>query len=67
MTPPFHQLTTKKEGDRVKILRHPADESRGWYYGTVFHQALTDSLRVRWDEDIPFCSKVTDINIAIIV
>jgi hypothetical protein len=67
MTPPFHPQTTKMIGDRVKMPRHPADESRGWYYGTVFHQAPSDRLKVRWDEDIPYCSRITDTYIAILV
>ena len=50
MIPPFHPLTVKKEGDRVKMLRHPADESRGYYYGTVIPIPMHDYLKVRWDE-----------------
>lgn len=75
MTPPFHKLHKKKLGDRVKIPRHPADESRGYHYGTVINGCrhfdgptfdLTGKgLIVEWDEDIPFLGKYSDLFVAI--
>lgn len=53
--PPFHPLTPKAVSDRVMIPRHPADESRGYYYGVVIARD-----KVRWDEPIPFMDRVTD-------
>lgn len=50
----FHPYTTKQEGDRVKIPRHPLDESRGYYFGTVIHRPPSDHFLVQWDEDIPY-------------
>jgi hypothetical protein len=53
--PPFHPLTPKQPGDRVMVPRHPADESRGYYYGTV-----TSNGKVIWEQPIPFMPRVTD-------
>ena len=76
MTPPFHKLHKKKLDDRVKIPRHPADESRGYYYGTVINgrrclfdesefELIGKGLIVEWDEDIPFLGKYSDLSTAI--
>ena len=64
----FHPLTTKMEGDRVKTPRHPADESRGLYYGTVIHgKRLHDELLIRWDENIPYMPNPSSTLPAILV
>lgn len=76
MTPPFHKLHKKKLGDRVKIPRHAADESRGYYYGTVIHgrRAFEDpsefdlsgkGLIVAWDEYIPFLGMYSELSTTI--
>lgn len=63
MTPPFHKFHKKKLGDRVKIPRHAADESRGYYYGTV--DIAAKGLIIKWDEDVPFLGKYSNLFTAI--
>jgi hypothetical protein len=75
MTPPFHKLHKKKLDDRVKIPRHAADESRGYYYGTVIHGKFAfevgqflpggNQLIVEWDEPVPFLGKYSGTMVAI--
>lgn len=73
MTPPFHKLHRKKLGDRVKIPRHAADESRGYYYGIVINGCQTfdgfdiaaKGLIIKWDEDVPFLGKYSNLFTAI--
>lgn len=44
----FHPFTTKKVGDRVKILRHPASgDADGYYYGTLTEAGVV------FDEVVP--------------
>lgn len=71
----FHKFHKKALGDRVKILRHAADESRGYYYGTVIHGSFSfdisaflpggDQLIVEWDEPVPFLGKYSGTIVAI--
>ena len=72
--PPFHQLHPKILGDRVKIPRHAADESRGFYYGTVIQGRIrfdreinfdSDGLIVEWDEHVPYLGKYSETFCAI--
>jgi hypothetical protein len=73
--PPFHKFHKKKLGDRVKLPRHAADESRGYHYGTVIHGAFLDDagfmpsvgndLIVEWDHPIPFLGKYSGTIVAI--
>jgi hypothetical protein len=75
MTPPFHKLHKKKLGDRVKIPRHAADESRGYYYGTIIRGRFAfeigqfvpggTELIVEWDEPVPFLGKYSGTVVAI--
>jgi hypothetical protein len=75
MTPPFHKFHKKKLGDRVKIPRHPTDESRGYYYGTVIRGRFIfdlgqfvpggKELIVEWDEPVPFLGKYSGTMVAI--
>lgn len=60
-SPPFHPLTEKKAGCRVKIARHPADESRGFIFGTVtktgFYYEKDNAIPavvVKWDEPVSY-------------
>ena len=46
--PPFHPLTTKRVGDRVKVPRCYTDESNGFFYGTIIEMRNGDA-RVSWD------------------
>lgn len=57
--PPFHKLTPKQPGQRVKIPRFATDESRGYVHGTVL-----PSGSVEWDEYIPYLGKVTSASSA---
>jgi hypothetical protein len=36
------------------IPRHPADESRGYYFGTI-----SPDGKVHWDEAIPYLDRIT--------
>jgi hypothetical protein len=73
----FHKFHKKKLGDRVKLPRHAADESRGYYYGTVIHGTFDfeiakfipggNELIVEWDEAIPFLGKYSGTMIALTV
>lgn len=64
---PFHPMTTKKIGDRVKVPRFATDETRGYHYGTVEHRPLRDELIVVWDQPIPYMgSKYSTIYPAIL-
>jgi hypothetical protein len=75
MTPPFHKHHAKKLGDRVKIPRHAADESRGYYYGTVIRGKFIfdigqfvpggTELIVEWDDPVPFLGKYSGTMVAI--
>jgi hypothetical protein len=74
MNPPLHKCRPKVLGDRVKIPRHPADESRGFHYGTIIHgRKLFDGefipegpgLIVEWDEHIPYLGSYSDTFVAI--
>jgi hypothetical protein len=71
----FHKFHKKALGDRVKIPRHAADESRGYYYGTVIHGTFDwdttkfmpggNDLIVEWDEPVPFLGKYSGTMVAI--
>ena len=73
--PPFHKFHKKLLGDRVKIPRHAADESRGYYDGTVIHGTFDfeiarfmpggNQLIVEWDHPVPFLGKYSGIIVAI--
>ena len=63
-------------GDRVKIPRFPADESRGYYHGTIVQgrRIFDDEFRfepgskdlvVEWDERVPFLGKYSETIVAI--
>jgi len=65
--PTFHSSTIKQLGDRVKILRHPADESRGYVFGTVTHRPPSDELIVMWDEKLPYLPNPSSTFPAILV
>jgi hypothetical protein len=49
---PFHPLTLKRVGDRVKVPKFPTDESRGYDYG-ILMQGPSNYLYVYWDEKLP--------------
>jgi hypothetical protein len=63
----YHPMTTKKIGDRVKVPKHPADYSRGYFFGTVIHRGPSDNLLVQWDENIPYMSNPGPLMPAILV
>ena|SRR5258705_515497 len=73
--PPFHKLHKKFFGDRVKIPRHAADESRGYHYGTVMHGTFDveiarfmpggNELIVEWDDPVLFLGKYSGTMVAI--
>ena len=75
MTPPFHKFYKKHLGDRVKIPRHAADESRGYYHGIVINGTFDfgiakfmpggKELIVEWDEPVPFLGKYSGTMVAI--
>lgn len=52
---PFHPLTAKVQGQRVKIAKFATDESRGFYYGTASNNGSGEQrVCVRWDDaEIP--------------
>jgi hypothetical protein len=37
------------------IPRHPADESRGYYFGVVIQNG-----KVHWDEPVPYLDRITE-------
>jgi hypothetical protein len=63
----FHPYTNKLEGDRVKVPIHPADESRGYVFGTVIHRPPSDELIVQWDEKLPYMPNPSFILPAILI
>jgi hypothetical protein len=74
--PPFHKLRKKTLGDSVKIPRHAADESRGYYHGKViagnfnsdlgaFFPGEGNGLIVEWDRPVPFLGKYSSTIVAI--
>jgi hypothetical protein len=74
MTPPFHPLRIKLPGDRVKLPRHAADESRGYYYGTVVRGKVSwygalipdaHGLCIQWDEPVPYLGSFSILDVAI--
>jgi hypothetical protein len=64
---PFHPLTNKKIGDRVKIPKNPLDESLGFDYGTIHHISPSDDLCVVWDHKTPFLARRTSTLCCILV
>lgn len=67
MSPPFHPLTTKKIGDRVKIPKNSLDESLGFDYGTIHHVGPSDDLTVFWDHKTPFLAQHTSTRCCILI
>ena len=73
--PPFHKFHEKLLDDRVKIPRHAADESRGYYYGIVIHGTFNfdvsqflpggNQLIVEWHKPVPFLGKYSGTMVAI--
>lgn len=63
----FHEYTHKQIGDRVKVPKHPADHSKGYFFGTVIHRGPSDNLLVQWDENIPYMSNPSPILPAILI
>jgi hypothetical protein len=73
--PPFHKFHEKNLDDRVKIPRHAADESRGYYQGIVINGTFDfeaakfmpggNQLIVEWDAPVPFLGKYSGTMVAI--